>query len=55
MKTAARAILAAGFVVATALADPAYVGKWKVNNAKSTVTGDTVTITNGPRHDGRQH
>jgi hypothetical protein len=48
MKRAARAILAAGFVVATALAaDPAYVGKWKINTSKSTLTGDTATIANG--------
>jgi len=46
MKTAAPAILAAGLVVATALAaDPAYVGKWKINTAKSTLTGDTATIS----------
>ena len=36
MKTAARAILAAGLVVATALAaDPADVGNWKVNTARA--------------------
>jgi len=48
MKSAARAILAAGLVVATALAaDPAYVGKWKINTSKSTLTGDTATISSG--------
>lgn len=47
MKRVARAILAAGLVVATALAaDPAYVGKWKINTSKSVVTGDTATIAN---------
>jgi len=25
-------------------ADPAYIGKWKFNAAKSALTGDTVTI-----------
>jgi hypothetical protein len=35
-------IVLVGAVVGAA--DPAYVGKWKFNQAKSTVTGDTVTI-----------
>jgi hypothetical protein len=34
----------------TAAADPAYLGKWKFNQAKSAVTGDTVTI--GPAANG---
>ena len=29
-------------------ADPAYVGKWKFNQAKSTLTGDTATIGSAP-------
>lgn len=44
MKQGARAIAAVLVVAPVLAADPAYVGKWKVNPAKSVVTGDTVTI-----------
>jgi hypothetical protein len=37
-------------VGAVRAADPAYVGKWKVNTAKSQMTGDTLTI--GPADGG---
>ena len=57
MKSVARGMIVPAcvgvFVVwgaAVHAADPAYVGKWKFNQAKSTVTGDTVTI--GPAANG---
>jgi hypothetical protein len=54
MRSVARASIAVACVVlvgaAVRAADPAYVGKWKFNQAKSTVTGDTVTI--GPAANG---
>ncbi len=31
--------------VSLVAADPSYVGKWKLNTAKSQLTGDTVTIS----------
>jgi hypothetical protein len=48
MKLVARALLTlvAFGAIAIAAADPPYVGKWKFNPAKSTLTGDTVTIEN---------
>jgi len=47
MKTVMRFVLSAALcVVAVSAADPAYVGKWKLNTAKTSVTGDTVTIEN---------
>ncbi len=48
MKLAARAPLVLLVFVASAMAaaDPPYVGKWKFNPAKSTLTGDSVTIEN---------
>ena len=49
MKSIARLLLALTVFVATAqAADPPYVGKWKFNAAKSTLTGDTATIENTP-------
>jgi hypothetical protein len=50
MKLVARVLLALVVFVATAnaAADPAYVGKWRFNPAKSTLAGDTVTIENAP-------
>jgi len=36
--------------VTLSAADPAYVGKWKLNQAKSSMSGDTVTI--GPGANG---
>ena len=45
MKTAGRVLLMCTCVIATAAAaDPAYVGHWKLNVAKSHLSGDTVTI-----------
>ena len=35
-------------VVPLVAADPAYVGTWKLNAARSQLTGDTVTIANAP-------
>jgi hypothetical protein len=47
MRILARLALGVALSVTAAFAaDPAYVGKWKVNPAKSAVTGDTVTIMN---------
>ena len=49
MKSVARLLLALTvFVAAAQAADPPYVGKWKFNAAKSTLTGDTATIENIP-------
>ena len=47
MKTRLRAVAALVVLVGVSLvaADPAYVGKWKLNTAKSQLTGDTVTIS----------
>jgi hypothetical protein len=45
-RIAAVLTLAAG--IAVAAADPAHVGKWKFNAAKSSLTGDTATIENAP-------
>jgi hypothetical protein len=47
MKTRLRATAALVVLlgVSLAAADPAYVGKWKLNAAKSQLTGDTVTIS----------
>ena len=52
MKTiCACVLLVLGFAAASVrAADPAYVGKWRVNTAKSQMTGDTVTI--GPADGG---
>ena len=54
MRTVVRGLVVLACVVlvgvAIGAADPAYVGKWKFNQAKSTVTGDTVTI--GPAANG---
>jgi hypothetical protein len=47
MKNISRALLAAACLMTTVIAaDPAYVGKWKLNSSKSSMTGDTVTIEN---------
>jgi hypothetical protein len=49
MKNLTRALVAAAFIVTTVFAaDPPYVGKWKINQAKSNVAGATVTIANAP-------
>jgi hypothetical protein len=49
MKSVARLLLALTvFVVTVDAADPPYVGKWKFNAAKSTLTGDTATLENTP-------
>ncbi len=52
MKEVSRGVLvlvSLALVVSTVrAADPAYVGKWKINQAKSTLTGDTVTIGPAP-------
>ena len=47
MKTRLRAVAAFVVLVGVSLvaADPSYVGKWKLNTAKSQLTGDTVTIS----------
>jgi hypothetical protein len=47
MKTRLRAVAAFVVLVGVSLvaADPPYVGKWKLNTAKSQLTGDTVTIS----------
>src|SRR5829696_7409827 len=47
MKTRLRAVAAFVVLVGASLvaADPSYVGKWKLNTAKSQLTGDTVTIS----------
>jgi hypothetical protein len=47
MKTRLRAATAFVVLVGVSLvaADPSYVGKWKLNTAKSQLTGDTVTIS----------
>ena len=47
MKTRLRAVAPLIVLVGVTLvaADPAYVGKWKLNTAKSQLTGDTVTIS----------
>jgi hypothetical protein len=54
MKSAARRLFLFLLVIlavsAVRAADPAFVGKWKFNQAKSKVTGDTVTI--GPAANG---
>jgi hypothetical protein len=50
MKTYLRALSALVMlaVVPLVAADPAYVGTWKFNAAKSQLTGDTVTISSAP-------
>jgi hypothetical protein len=42
----ARLLVASAVVTGVTAADPPYVGKWKLNAAKSTMSGDTVTIEN---------
>jgi hypothetical protein len=47
MKNVVRALLVVACLVTPALAaEPPYVGKWKFDLAKSTLSGDTVTIEN---------
>lgn len=49
MKNLMRAVVASAFVVtAVFAADPPYIGKWKVNQAKSNVAGTTVTVASAP-------
>ncbi len=49
MKNVTRAFFAAAFVVTTVFAaDPPYVGMWKINQAKSSVTGASVTLASAP-------
>jgi hypothetical protein len=44
-KYSARVLLAAAILVTSVLAaEPAYVGAWKINAGKSSLTGDTVAI-----------
>jgi hypothetical protein len=47
MRNVVQAVIGAvALVTAVAAADPAYVGKWKFNTSKSSLTGDSVTIEN---------
>jgi hypothetical protein len=50
MKVALRSLVVVTVLagIAQAAADPAFVGRWKFNAAKSTLTGDTATIENAP-------
>src|SRR4030095_2731250 len=54
MKTSARtlAVVVCAVLVGASVraADPAFLGKWKVNQAKSSMTADTATI--GPAANG---
>ena len=45
LRTTAALIMLAG--VSLVAAEPAYVGKWKFNAARSQLSGDTVTISSG--------
>ncbi|MGE5359532.1 MAG: hypothetical protein ACM3NQ_10985 [Bacteroidales bacterium] len=48
MKNVRWALVAVAFVVTTVFAaDPPYIGKWKINQAKSNLAGSTVTIASG--------
>jgi len=51
MKSLTRTLLAAAILVTSVTAaEPPYVGTWKINTAKTSLTGDTVTI--GPAAGG---